>query len=85
MGEMVPGVMRKDWSRGRIFYRVVGRRKPGGQEEGGSSCKTSMILVTGDENGEGKSMGCSHFQRGRDGGGETAPLCRRQMTQQRAT
>jgi hypothetical protein len=28
--------------------------------------------------------GCNCFQRGRGGGGEKAPRCRRRMTQQRA-
>jgi hypothetical protein len=41
-----------------------------------------MTPVTGDRNEEGEAMGCSHFRRGRGGGGEVAPLCRRQMTQE---
>jgi hypothetical protein len=33
----------------------------GGQEEGSSGGGTSMTSITGDENGEGEAMGCSHF------------------------
>jgi hypothetical protein len=51
------------------------------QGEGGSDSKTSMAMVTGDGNGEGEVIGCSYFQRGRGGGGEAAPWCRRRMTQ----
>jgi hypothetical protein len=43
-----------------------------------------MAPVTRHENGEGETMGCSHFQRGRWGGGEAAPLCGRRMTHRRA-
>jgi hypothetical protein len=31
------------------------------QSRGGSSGRTSMTLVTKDENMEGKAMGCGHF------------------------
>jgi hypothetical protein len=41
-----------------------------------------MTPVTGDRNEEGEAMRCSHFLRGRGGGGEVAPLCRRQTTQE---
>jgi hypothetical protein len=52
----------------------------GGQGEGGSGGGTSMALVTGDGNREGEVLGCSHFQRGRQGG-EVAPRCQRRTTQ----
>jgi hypothetical protein len=38
-----------------------------------------MTPITGDGNGEREVMGCDHFQRGRGGGGEAAPRCRRRM------
>jgi hypothetical protein len=63
------------------FYRTVGQRKASGQGEGGNGGGTSMAPVTGDRNGEGETMGCGHFQRGREGGGETTPWCWRQTTQ----
>jgi hypothetical protein len=56
----------------------------GSQGEECSGSGTSMTLVTGYRNREGETMGCSHFQRGRGGGGEVAPRCHRQMTQRRA-
>jgi hypothetical protein len=62
VGEMVPSVRRRDWSRGRIFYGVVGHRKVGGQGEGGSGGGTSMVLLTEDENGEGEAMGVVIFR-----------------------
>jgi hypothetical protein len=34
-----------------------------------------MMPITGDGNGEGEVIGCSHFWRGRGGGGEAAPRC----------
>jgi hypothetical protein len=40
-----------------------------------------MVPVIRDRNGEGEAMECSHFQRGRGGGGEAAPQCQRWMTQ----
>jgi hypothetical protein len=55
----------------------------GGRSRGGSSSRTSMMLVMGDGNGEEESMGCSHLRRGRERGDEAAPLCRRQTIQQR--
>jgi hypothetical protein len=44
-----------------------------------------MAPIMGDENGEGEAMGCDHFWRGRGGGGEIAPRCRRRTTHRRAT
>jgi hypothetical protein len=41
-----------------------------------------MTSVTRDENREGEAIGCGHFRRGRGGGGEEAPQCRRRTTQQ---
>jgi hypothetical protein len=35
------------------FYRVIERRKAGGQGEGGSGNRTSMVPVVRNENGEG--------------------------------
>jgi hypothetical protein len=64
------------------FYRVVGWWKAGSQGEGGSGGGTLMTPVMGYGNGEGEAMGCDRFQRGRGGGGEVAPRCQRQMTQQ---
>jgi hypothetical protein len=58
--EMVPDVRRRDWSRvgavdnGCTFYRVIGRRKAGGQGERGSGSETSMVLVTEMETGKGR-------------------------------
>jgi hypothetical protein len=52
--------------------------------EGASIGGISMVPVTGDGNGEGEAMGCSHFWRGRGAGGEVAPWCQRRMTQIRA-
>jgi hypothetical protein len=43
-----------------------------------------MTPITRDENGEGEAMGCDRFQRGRGGGGEATPRCRRQTTQRKA-
>jgi hypothetical protein len=37
------------------------RRKADDQGEGGSGDGTSMMHVTGDENGEGEAIGCGHF------------------------
>jgi hypothetical protein len=71
---------RRDWSQGHTFYRAVVRQKAGGQEEGGSGCGTSMVLVTGDGNREGEMMKCDRFRMGREGGGEAASRCRRRMT-----
>jgi hypothetical protein len=42
-----------------------------------------MAPVTGYGNGEGEAMMCSYFWRGRGGGGEAAPRCRRQTTHRR--
>jgi hypothetical protein len=42
-----------------------------------------MTSVMGDGNREGEVMGCIHFFRGREGGGEVSPRCLRQMTQRR--
>jgi hypothetical protein len=67
----------------RAFYRVVGRRKAGGQGEGGSGGGTSITPVTGVGNRERLVMGCSYVWRGRRGGGEAAPRCQRRMTQRR--
>jgi hypothetical protein len=78
MGQMVPDVRRRDWSQCHTFYSIVGRWKAGG-----SGGRTSMMLVMGDGNGEEESMGCNHLQRGREGGDEAAPLCRRQTIHQR--
>jgi hypothetical protein len=58
---MVPGMRRRDSSRGHTFYMAVGRQKAEGQGEGGSSSGTSMVLVMGDRNGEGEAMGCGYF------------------------
>jgi hypothetical protein len=69
----------RDWSRGGCshlaFYKVVGRRKASGHEEGGSGGGTSMAPITGDGNGKGEAMERGRFQRGRGGGGEVAPWC----------
>jgi hypothetical protein len=62
-------------------------RRPSGGSHQWEGCRddgTSMTPVTRDENGEGETMGCGHFWRGRGGGGEAAPWYRRQTTQQRA-
>jgi hypothetical protein len=39
-----------------------------------------MASVTRIENGEGEVMGCNRFRRGRGGGGEATPPCRRGTT-----
>jgi hypothetical protein len=59
----------------RAFYKVVGQPKKRGQEEGGNSGGTSMTLVTGGGNGEGKAMGCGHFQRGERAERAVEPNC----------
>jgi hypothetical protein len=41
-----------------------------------------MTLVTGDGNGEEEAMGCNHFQRGRERGGEAASGWRSKMTKE---
>jgi hypothetical protein len=69
----------------RVFYRVVGWRKAGGQGEGGSDSGTSMAPVMGDGNGEGEALGCGHFRRGRRGGGEATSRCQRWTTLRRVT
>jgi hypothetical protein len=51
---------------------AIGQQKSSSQGEGGSGSGTSMASITGDENEEGEAMGCSHFWRGRGGGGEVA-------------
>jgi hypothetical protein len=40
-----------------------------------------MTPVTGDGNGEREAMGCDHFQRESERGGEATLQCRRQTTQ----
>jgi hypothetical protein len=65
------------------FYRAIGRRKLGGQWEGDSEGGTSMAPIIEDGNREREAMGCSHFRRGRRGGGEATPWCRWQTTKQR--
>jgi hypothetical protein len=50
----------------RAFYRVVEQQKAGSQGDGGSGGGTSMMLVTGDENGEGRRWGVAVF-RGEEG------------------
>jgi hypothetical protein len=62
------------------LYRVVGRQKADNQGEGGNDGGTLMAPVMRDRNGEGKTMGCSHFQKGRRGGDEATPRYPRQMT-----
>jgi hypothetical protein len=74
------------WIMGVLSSRLLHgcRVIKGGQSRGGSrGGETSMALVTGDENGEGKAMGCNHFLRGRWEGGKAAPRCQRGMTQRR--
>jgi hypothetical protein len=59
----------------RAFYKVVGQWKKRGQEEGGNNGGTSMALVTGGGNGEGKAMGCGHFRRGERTERAVEPSC----------
>jgi hypothetical protein len=44
---------------------------------------TLMTPVRGDQNSEGRAMGCGRFQSERGGGGKAAPRCQRRTTQRR--